>query len=512
MIRRIATLLLLCVGLPALLVFGMGAGEGGGEGYEVRAIFDNASYIVKGEDVKVAGAVIGQIKSLDVTDDKRAAIVLKIDKAGFTPFHEDARCSIRPQSLIGEKFVECTPGSSAAPELARIEDGDGEGQHLLPVQNTSSPVDLDLVNDTLRLPYRQRLALILNEFGTALAGRGEELNEAIHRSNPALRETDRVLAILAGQNRTLANLARESDRVLAPLAARRESVSGFINNANQTAEATAERRTDIERTFERLPRYLRELRPVLADLDQVSQEFTPVLADTRRAAPDLARFIGELGPFSEASIPALRTLGDAADVGRPALEASRPLIRDLSRFAEDAGPVSKNLDDLTQSFEETAGIERFMDYLFFQMTAINGFDGISHYLRAGLITNLCSSYAIEPVNGCNANFGSSRVIRSGSASKRDPALEALRAALGRGVRLLTEDDGIKRGMDGANEELATPEEARRQLNDPRVRKQRQAAIDAIRRGANRGRSPYFDQGGQPSGEEAALDYLLGNDR
>ena len=49
--------------------------------YEVRAIFDNASYIVKGEDVKVAGAVIGEIKSLDVTDDKRAAITLKINEA-----------------------------------------------------------------------------------------------------------------------------------------------------------------------------------------------------------------------------------------------------------------------------------------------------------------------------------------------------------------------------------------------------------------------------------------------
>ena len=509
--RRVATLLVLCIGLPALLVFGMGAGESGGENYEIRAIFDNASYIVKGEDVKVAGAVIGEIKSLEVTDDKRAAITLKITKTGFTPFHEGARCSIRPQSLIGEKFVECTPGPSNAPELAKIEEGDGKGEHLLPVENTTSPVDLDLVNDTLRLPYRQRLALILNEFGTGLAGRGEELNEAIHRSNPALRETDRVLAILADQNRTLASLAQKSDQVLAPLAARRDRVSGFINNANRTAEATAERRTDIQATFERLPRYLRELRPILADLEEVSDEFTPVLADTRRAAPDLARFVGELGPFSQASIPALRTLGDATDVGRPALERSRPLIRNLSRFAEDAGPVSKNLDDLTASFNETGGVERFLDYLFFQMTAINGFDGVSHYLRAGLITNLCSSYAIEPVNGCNANFGTTEVVRGGgSSAKSDPALVALRQALAGGVKLFREGDGPKSGLETSNEQLATPEEASRQLNDPRIKRQREQGLNAIRRGAKRGRSPYFDQTRQ-SPEEQALDYLLGSD-
>src|SRR3954466_10723961 len=254
--RRVATLLLVAVGLPALLVFGTGAGKDA-SGYEVRAVFDNAAYIVKGEDVKVAGAVVGSVKSLDVTDDKRAVIVLTITKPGFTPFHDGASCSIHPQSLIGEKFVECKPGPDKAPELPEIKRGDGEGQHLL--RNTSSPVDIDLVNDTLRLPYRQRLALIINEFGTGLAGRGAELNQAIHRANPALRETDRVLAVLADQNKVLANLATESDRALGPIAERRKRVSGFINNADKTAQATAERSVDIQRGLERLPSYLREL-------------------------------------------------------------------------------------------------------------------------------------------------------------------------------------------------------------------------------------------------------------
>src|SRR5215208_2105121 len=132
--RRVATLLLVAVGLPALLVFGTGAGKED-SGYEVRAIFDNAAYIVKGEDVKVAGAVVGSVKRLDVTDDKRAVIVLSVTKPGFTPFHEGAFCTIRPQSLIGEKFVDCRPGPDKAAGLAEIKDGDGKGQHL--VENTS---------------------------------------------------------------------------------------------------------------------------------------------------------------------------------------------------------------------------------------------------------------------------------------------------------------------------------------------------------------------------------------
>ena len=509
--RRVVTLLIVALGLPALLVFGTGAGQDQ-TGYEVRAIFDNAAYIVKGEDVKVAGAVVGEVKSLDVTDDKRAVIVLNITKAGFTPFHEGAFCTIRPQSLIGEKFVECRPGPDRAPELAEIRDGDGKGQHLL--ENTSSPVDIDLVNDTLRLPYRQRLALLINEFGTGLAGRGSELNEAIHRANPALRETDRVLNILAEQNRTLARLQTESDAVLAPLADRRKRVTSFINNANETGEATAERADDIQRSIERLPVWLRELRPTLADLEVLSDEFTPVLSDLHTAAPDLSRFIGELGPFSDASIPALKSLGDATDVGTPALKRSRPLIRKLGAFALDMGPVSKSLDDLTENLDKTGAIERAMDYVFYTSLAVNGFDGISHYLRAALVTNLCSSYAVSPGTGCNSNFTTTRAISSGASGKLDPKLVALRQALGRGIRLL---DGQGNSVDDrlsgekTNSGLASADEAKRQLNDPKIRKQREAALNRTRRAAGRGRSPYFDQQPQ-SPEEQALDYLLGNDR
>ena len=94
--------------------------------------------------------------------------------------------------------------------------------------SNSSPVDLDLVNNVMRLPYRERFAILLSELGTGLAGRGEELNEVIHRANPALRETEDVVLILARQNRALARLARDSDEALAPLARERRRVSNWI--------------------------------------------------------------------------------------------------------------------------------------------------------------------------------------------------------------------------------------------------------------------------------------------
>src|SRR3954467_8775537 len=106
--RILGIVLTLCVSAAALLL-ATAASDGGGTPYRVRAIFMNAFSVIPGEDVKIAGVKVGKIESLDVTPDHKAAVVLRIDRAGFDDFRADAQCIIRPQSLIGEKFVECTP-------------------------------------------------------------------------------------------------------------------------------------------------------------------------------------------------------------------------------------------------------------------------------------------------------------------------------------------------------------------------------------------------------------------
>ena len=419
------------VALPVLLVAGSAADGDGPTDYRVRAIFDNVSFAVPGEDVKMAGAKVGVIESMDVTPEKKAAVTLRIEDPRFTPFRSDARCTVRPQSLIGEKFVECTPGRASTQPLAEIEDGEeGEGDYLLPLETpegggTSSPVDLDLINNTLRRPFRERLALLLAEFGTGVAGRGEDLNEVIHRANPALRETDRVLKILADQNRVLADLARDSDQALAPLAREKERVTDFIEQANATGQATAARRADIERGIQRLPAFLRELRPLMADLEGFSGQATPVMRDLNAAGPALSRVFQELGPFSEGARDSLVSLGEATETGRPALLRTRPLIRDLGRFGRQGRPLSTNLDRLTASLDQTGALERLMDFIYYSTLATNGFDNFGHYLRAALIVNLCTTYAADELSaGCSANFTATRPVSAGAGSRLEPRLAA----------------------------------------------------------------------------------------
>jgi len=520
-VKRLAAIAALLALAATLAVFGSGSGDG--EKYLVRAEFRNAFSVIPGEDVKIAGVKVGSIDSLDVTPRQTAAIVLSIDKPGFQDFRKDATCTIRPQSLIGEKFVECTPtqpkpqGSAASPALDKIDSGDGEGQYRLPGLQ-SRVVDLDLLNNVLRLPYRQRLSLILNELGAGLAGRGEDLGKIIRDADPGLKATDKVLKILASQNRVLADLARDSDMINVPLAREREKVADFVVQANRTAQATAERSTQLEANLQRLPRFLRELRPTMTRLGALSDQFTPVLSDLGDVAPDVSAFIRQLGPFSKQATPALTSLGDTSVVGRRALLNSKPIIEDLRTFASEAKPLSTNLEALLTSLKETGGVERLMDYLFYQVAAINGFDAFGHYLRAQLVVNLCSTYAVTNDPACSSKFLAPEA-RSASARSADAALDAV--ADGRSPNLAAED-AVLRGM--------SPEEVLQRTGKKQpspdlapIRKDTSDDSGALQLPSQFLPTPSGDSGGASTGAsgpasrpgstdattESLLDYLLG---
>jgi ABC-type transporter Mla subunit MlaD len=454
--RLIAVSVAVAAAALVLVVFGTGAGDDHKGDYKVRAIFNNAFTVIPGEDVKISGVKVGKIQSLDVTPDNKAAVVLDITEPGFKDFRKDATCTIRPQSLIGERFVECTPtqpradGDREAPSLDKIRKGAGKGEYLLPSTNTIKPVDIDLVGNIMRLPYRQRLSIIINELGTGLAGNGAALNSAIRQADPALQETDKVLAILADQNRTLAQLAKNGDTVLAPLARDKQKVADFIDKANTTAVASAERRSDIEASLQKFPALLQQLKPTMQQLGDLADQMTPVLTDLGANATDINTFIRQLGPFSQAGIPALRSLGDTSVTGRQALLAAKPITQDLATFSKTAKPLTENLDSLLTSLRTTGGIERFMDFLYYQAAATNGYDTLGHYLRAVFVLTQCTTYATAKTPGCSANFQApvASSAKAARASVRTPTVAQVNQEIAAGRSpYLARQDAVAAGLD-----------------------------------------------------------------
>jgi hypothetical protein len=139
-------------------------------------------------------------------------------------------------------------------------------------------------------------------------------------------------------------------------------------------------------------------------------------------------------------MPAIDSLGEASKTGTPAVIDARPVIADLRALAKAVRPVGVTLRDVLESFRDTGGIERLMDYIFYQVAAINGFDSVGHYLRAGLLVNQCVTYAVTPVAGCSARFPTGASASSGQretsaieAAGDDPVLRATAIALAKAL-------------------------------------------------------------------------------
>jgi phospholipid/cholesterol/gamma-HCH transport system substrate-binding protein len=423
--RRLLVICAVLLPVVAVVVILLSTSSGGHGTYQVRAVFDDASFAVPGEDVRIAGAPVGTIQSLEVTNRSgyggpnsckvaagtcKAVVTINIGNSGFVPFHQNASCAIRPQSLIGEKYVDCNPGTAGAPPLTKIRRGPGAGTYLLPVAHTSSPVDTDLVQNIYREPIRQQFGIIINEFGTGLAARGSDLNDVIHRANPALGYTDQVVQILAKQNKQLAQLAKDSDTVLTPLAQDRQALKQWVLSANATSVATAQQAANTARSFHLLPSFLRQLRPLLTDLGALADQATPVLNASAQAAPALAlqnealaAFRGTSG-FADIARRSLRSLGQAAQKQAPLLVSTIPYDRQLLALGNAGLPAFTNLDKLTSSLDRTGAIEDLMTLLFNGTNAVNGFDSAGHYIRTEALVGSCTGYAKITVPGCSANF------------------------------------------------------------------------------------------------------------
>ncbi len=406
--KRAIAIIVACSVAVALIVVAFGSRDSGT--YRVRAIFNNAAFVIPGMDVKIAGVRVGAIEALELTPDHKAAVILKIENASYHDFRENAFCRIQPQSLIGERYIDCQPEEPLPPSLPEpplltpIASGPGAGQYLLPSSRTATSVDLDLINNVMRLPYRERFTIILNELGTALAGNGQELNAALKVTDPALKEFGDVLGILARQNKQLGALAVNGSTVLEPLARNSKQIAGFINSSGYTAQATAEKSAALAQVLQRFPGFLRELSPTMVQLANFSTAATPVFTDLNRAADSLNTFTLGAPAFNEAGIPALISLGDMSDVAGPALVSSLPLVQKLGPLGANAKPTVTNLAALLSSLKSVGGIENLMTLIYNTTGSINGYDEYGHYLRARLTTTTCQSfYTINDLN-CNAKF------------------------------------------------------------------------------------------------------------
>jgi len=399
--KRILLSAAILLAAGAFVVIAGGASGGNASGtYKIEV--QNAFGLVTGAAFKVAGVPSGTISAINLDQKSLNAVVtVQVTKAGFGQFHQDATCESRPQSLIGEYYVDCNPGSSG-PVL--------KAGATIPVTHTMSTIPADLVQNINRLPYRERFTLIINELGAAVASRSGDLQAALYRAVPAISQTDNLLNLLANDSTTLQNLTRDSNTVITSLANNSGQVKRFIDEADRAATATATQSTNLAGTFHRLPALLEQLRPTMAQLGTTVTTNEPVLHNLNGAAGQLNRLLTDLPGFAHSSRPAISSLGRASVTGKAAVQAAGPTVADLNRFAQSTPELAQNLaivlhdldnrgraveaDPRSAGGKGFTGLEALLGYFFNQTLAINTFGPLGHMLTVdAFFSKMCSPYA-----------------------------------------------------------------------------------------------------------------------
>jgi hypothetical protein len=423
-------------------------------GSTFKVELQNAFGLVNGGDFKVAGVRVGKVQSIDLCSADKvahcqykldAAVTVTVNTRGFGQFRSDAFCQSRPQSLIGEYFLDCDPGSSG-----KILKPCPSPECTIPVSHTQSTIPADLVQNIMQLPYRQRFTVLINELGAAVAARSMDIKSALRRADPALAETDNLLALLARDANTIKQLNVGANTVITALAINNRNVQRLIVEANNAAQDSASPQANpascgfsasahcVEATWQKLPAFLQQLRPALAKLGAAADAQDPVFTNLNDAASNLHRFFVDLVPFSNQSRVSLtcgehgqaacpqggNSLGTLSRTGIGAVRAATPTVAALRRFtgptgcdkqskhifnctpelAQNLAVALKWLDNRRHAVEPDprspaggvgyTGLEGVLQYVFNITNATNTFTTWGHQLAVDLFANsVCSPYA-----------------------------------------------------------------------------------------------------------------------
>jgi virulence factor Mce-like protein len=340
-IGRLATMIvfvLSCFGLLTFLwlTFG-GAVPLGPKGYRVSVDFKEATQLAEQADVRISGVPVGKVVKIGETPEGGIRAEIEMEER-FAPLHRDARATLRQKTLLGETFVELTPGtrgSATVPEGGRLPSG-----------QVRPTVELDEVLRSFDTATRRDLQTLLAGLSSGVSSRGQALNDAVGSVAPAVESGGDVLAVLDAQRGAVSRLIRDSGQAFGALGRRRAETRALVRAGAAVLRTTARREEDLASTVRILPTFLGELRATLAVAQDTAVDAEPVVRALRPVAPLVPPILRD----TNAVLPGLRGLlrdvdpaVAAARGGLPAavrtIDAARELTPTLHRVARDLRPV-----------------------------------------------------------------------------------------------------------------------------------------------------------------------------
>jgi phospholipid/cholesterol/gamma-HCH transport system substrate-binding protein len=314
--------LVAAIALAAIAMFG------DGETYKVKAAFQSAGQLVSGNEVRVGGQPVGTITDIDLDDRALAVVTMEIDEE-LAPLHDGTTATIRATSLSGiaNRYVSIEPGPNSGEEIA---DGGRIG-----VDDTTAPVDLDVLFDTLDEDTREGLRNLVRGSGDWYDGRAKQAAESTRYFPAFLSSTTGLAEQLALDQQVLERFVRDGAATVSAIAERRDDLAGLVGNTNQAMRAIASESTSLQRALDLLPDTLRKANTTFVNLRSTLDDLELLVDASKPATRDLAPFLRELRPLVTEARPTiadlrdlLRSPGDDNDLIE--LTAKQPRLAELT--------------------------------------------------------------------------------------------------------------------------------------------------------------------------------------
>ena len=315
------------------------------KGYEFKVAFPEATQLGTEADVRVAGVNVGKVraKTIDQAHRNRTVATIEVDP-DYAPIARDARAILRQKTLLGETYVELTPGhlrrAGPVPDGGWLPDGQVKGT-----------VQLDEIFDALDPRTRRAFQGWQQQLATAIRGHGQDLNDALGTLPAFADDGTDLLRVLDGQKQQTQALIRNTGVVFGALTQDERKLHNLIVTAGQTFDATARRQQALADTFEIFPTFLDESKLTFARLETFSKDTDPLVRDLRPALRDAVptlRDVRALAPDLRRTFTNLDPLITAAKTGLPAtsqtLDGIRPMLAELQPFLEELNPVLQFLE------------------------------------------------------------------------------------------------------------------------------------------------------------------------
>ncbi len=285
---------------------------GGGSSYTVKAIFENASQLVTGDQVEVGGNSIGTVSNIALTPDGRAQITLTIADGQYTPLHQGTQAIIRQPGLssVAARYVDLSLGAASGPAI--------QSGGMIQETSTQSQVDLDELFNSLNSATRKGLQDVFQGSAASYAGRGKQAQLAWQYLNPAIASSSLLFGELNRDTSKFTRFIVNSSNLVTTLASRQSDLSGLVSHLATTFSALAAQQTALGQSVQRLPPFMRLANTTFVNLRNALVDLTALINATKSVANPLPGYsrgklyalLQQLEPLAVDAVPTVKNLAN----------------------------------------------------------------------------------------------------------------------------------------------------------------------------------------------------------